>query len=260
MARLKVSKTQNPTGSIGDKLRKAREDKGILLEEAHKATKIHPNVLEALEEDRLEQILGRTYVKAFLKQYVHYLGLDEREIIQEYTSKAVPQTEKPILTKKPISEKKPTKFSHIMVTLFAFIAWLSIMSFATMRFMNHYKDFAKDKEVTVVAAAEKVKLEEKATEKGIIPIPKDRTITLTLTTNKDVWLKVTRDNDLTFHGILPKDSKETWRANEEIRVSEIGRPEALTLNVNGKSIDFSERPLRREILITHEGIDVEPKP
>ena len=257
MARLKVSKTQNPVSSIGERLRKAREDKGISLEEVHRATKIHPNVLEALEENRLEHVLGRAYVKAFLRNYAHYLGLDEAEIIREYTSKFIPEAGKgPILAKRPISGKKP-KTSHIVIISFAFIIWLSILSFATIKFINHYKDIAKDKEVV---AAKKVELEEKVAQRGIIPIPKDRTITLTVTTSKDVWLKVTRDNNLTFQGILPKNSKETWQANREIRLSEIGRPEALTLSVNGKSIDFSKKPLGKKVLITHEGIDLESKP
>ena len=68
-----------------------------------------------------------------------------------------------------------------------------------------------------------------------------------------------RDGELAFHGILPKKSKETWQADKEMILSEIGKPEALSLNINGKDIDFSQQRLGRNILITHEGVDLEPK-
>ena len=53
MVRLKTNKTKESVNSIGARLKKARADKGISLEEAHQVTKIHPKVLDALEEDRL---------------------------------------------------------------------------------------------------------------------------------------------------------------------------------------------------------------
>lgn len=259
---------QKSENSIGEILKKAREKKGISLEEVHRVTKMHPRMLEALEEDRLEDILGRTYVKAFLKSYAHYLGLDVDEIVQQYTMKHSLETgEKLISGQKPILVKRQREFSRAIAITSALIVCLFILSFATLKFINHFKYVVKTK---VVAVPQKAELGEKATEgtgtlpqeiedikRELIPIPKDRTITLTVTTDKDVWLKITQDGELAFHGILSKNTKETWRANNEIRLSEIGRPEALKLNVNGKIIDLSGKRLGKNILITQKGIDLE---
>ena len=260
MVRLKAKKTQSSIDSIGERLRKAREDKGISLEEVHKTTKIHPNVLEALEEDRLENILGKAYVKVFLKNYAHYLGLDVKEIAQQYAAKHGPETtERPafVLKQKPISQKRTRNISHAIIVALAFIVWIFILSFTTVKFIHYSKDVTKRREVIALKKAE---LKEKVTKRGLIPIPKSRTIMLTIITSKDVWLKVTQDGEVAFQGILSKNSKETWRADKEILLSEIGRPEALKLNVNGKDIDFSERRLGKNILITHKGINLGPKP
>ena len=92
----------------------------------------------------------------------------------------------------------------------------------------------------------------------VIPIPKAKTLTLTLDASSDVWLKVMVDGKVAFYKILSRKSKETWKAEKEIRLAEIGKPEALSMNVNGKDIDLS-KSLSRNILITHEGVDFKPR-
>ena len=132
MVRLKVNKTKI---CIGERLKKAREDKGISLEEANRATKIHMNVLEALEEDRLEHVLGKTYVRAFLRKYSSYLGLNADEIIQEYTSGYAPETgAKPIfLGKKPVEQKIDKKSRNKIIVISSLIILFSILSIALIR-------------------------------------------------------------------------------------------------------------------------------
>lgn len=273
MVRLKSNKTKNSASSIGGRLKKARLDKGLSLEEAHKDTKIHPRVLEAIEEDRLEKILGRTYVKAFIRNYAHYLGLDVKQIILEYSSKLTPQTdEKSHLEPKPFVIRREKGFNRTIVIALAIIAWVFILGFATTKFIQSYGSFVKNRR-RVIAERTELKSEEKITpargeeprpsakdiKGGLIPIPKNRTISLTITAHEKSWLKVTQDGEVAFHGILSKNSKETWQANREIILAEVGRPEVLRLNVNGKDIDFSGKRPGKNILITHEGIDLEPR-
>ena len=95
--------------------------------------------------------------------------------------------------------------------------------------------------------------------KTIISIPKQDKLTLGITASTDVWLKVVVDGKVAFYNTLSKKSKETWKAEKEIRLAEIGKPEALKLNVNGKEIDFSDNRFSRSVLITQEGVDFEPK-
>ena len=263
MVRLKTSK-KSSISSIGEKLRKARETKGVSFEEVHRATKIHPRVLEALEENRLENILGITYVKAFLRSYAQYLRLDVKKIIQEYSSTIAPKVqEKPALEPKPFLLKKDRRFSHAIIVTLVVIAWFFILNFATVKFIRSYKSFVKNRKLTASVKPKEPKklneLKKPDTRTKFIPIPKRRTISLTIATDKDVWLKVIQDGEVAFHGILSKNSKETWQADKEIRLTEIGRPEALSLHVNGKDIDFSGKRLGKNIFITHEGINLEPR-
>ncbi|MFH1868520.1 MAG: RodZ domain-containing protein [Candidatus Omnitrophota bacterium] len=70
--------------SIGSQLKKAREKKEIAISEVYQQTKIHPDVLSALEEDRFDNILNPIYVRGFLKRYAAYLGLDADIILDQY--------------------------------------------------------------------------------------------------------------------------------------------------------------------------------
>jgi len=259
---------------VGKKLRKARQAKGLSLEEVRRATKIHPGVLEALENGKLEDSLGRAYVRAFLKTYAEYLGLEAKKIVLEYSSGFSPESEKTaiVLHPKPLFRERNNAFKYTIIIVFVVAAWSAILAFAVSRFTDSRRSFmaAREDVAKTPSAAERAQKEQGpavATETrkiqdagdAFIPIPKRRDITLAVTAHKDVWLKVSSDGKVVFHGILPKKSKETWRASGEIKLGEIGRPEALSVNVNNKDIDFSRTRVGKDILITPEGVNLEPE-
>src|SRR3989338_4514467 len=69
--------------SAGEKLKKLRLEKGLSLEEAHKKTKIHLNILKAIEGDTITN-LNPIYLKGFLKIYCNFLGVNPNEYISGY--------------------------------------------------------------------------------------------------------------------------------------------------------------------------------
>ena len=66
---------------VGERLRKAREARGLSLDAVAASTHIRERYLEALEEERFEEIPGPAYVKGFLRNYAAHLGLPEDEIM-----------------------------------------------------------------------------------------------------------------------------------------------------------------------------------
>lgn len=71
--------------SLGANLKRERELRGISLEEISNATKISRRLLEALEGDQFESLPGGIFRKAFLKSYANYLGMNEEQVLHEYT-------------------------------------------------------------------------------------------------------------------------------------------------------------------------------
>lgn len=68
---------------IGEKLRKARLEKGITFDDVVKDTKIRTRYLQALEEENWDVFPGNVYLKGFLRTYSNYLGLDENEYLEQ---------------------------------------------------------------------------------------------------------------------------------------------------------------------------------
>ena len=69
---------------IGDQLRETRMRQRIDITEVEAATKIRAKYLRALENEEWDLLPGPTFVKTFLRSYADYLGLDSRQLVEEY--------------------------------------------------------------------------------------------------------------------------------------------------------------------------------
>src|SRR6195952_4238412 len=75
---------ENPLESVGQDLRAARLRRGDEIAAVSRALKIRKDHLEALEEDRPDDLPGRTYALGFIRSYAQYLGLDAARMAERY--------------------------------------------------------------------------------------------------------------------------------------------------------------------------------
>jgi len=68
-------------GEVGDRLRQAREAKGLTFEQVEEITRIRRRYLQALEEEDYGQLPGEVFIRGFLRNYALALGLDPGEIL-----------------------------------------------------------------------------------------------------------------------------------------------------------------------------------
>ena len=73
--------------SIGPKLRKARIDRSLSIEETAWRTRIRPDLLRALEDERFDVIGQQSLVRSNLSSYARFLGMDAAEVVEEFTSR-----------------------------------------------------------------------------------------------------------------------------------------------------------------------------
>jgi cytoskeleton protein RodZ len=73
--------------SIGPKLRQARIDRSLSIEETAWRTRIRPDLLRALEEERFEVIGQQSLVRRNLSSYARFLGIDPVEVVEEFASR-----------------------------------------------------------------------------------------------------------------------------------------------------------------------------
>lgn len=71
--------------TLGEKLRQAREEKGISLAEVAEQTRISPIYLECIDRDDYRSLPGGIFNRGFIKSYAKYVGVNEQEAMLDYT-------------------------------------------------------------------------------------------------------------------------------------------------------------------------------
>lgn len=79
--------------SLGEKLRLAREARGITISEVSAQTRIATRYLEAIEENNYKPLPGGVFNKGFIKAYAKYVGVDETEALNDYARIMASQSE-----------------------------------------------------------------------------------------------------------------------------------------------------------------------
>lgn len=84
MANIDFTRKKVESLTLGERLRKIREDHRVSLLEASRMTKIQVKYLEAIEAGKYELLPAAVYVKGFLKSYAGFLGVPEDAILKLY--------------------------------------------------------------------------------------------------------------------------------------------------------------------------------
>jgi hypothetical protein len=73
---------------VGSALRRARELRGITLDQASRDTKLRTDQLSAAEAEDFMDLGGEVYARAVLRTYAEYLGLDSGKVVKAYARHA----------------------------------------------------------------------------------------------------------------------------------------------------------------------------
>ena len=78
----------------GKMLKQIRERMGMDLKTISMETRIPVKILEVIEEETVERLPARVYLKGFLKGYAQCLGLDPNKVIEDYLHSLGPAKKK----------------------------------------------------------------------------------------------------------------------------------------------------------------------
>ena len=125
---------------FGQKLKQEREAKGITLQQIQQKTKISLHILKAIEEGNTSLLPHPVYVKGFVQDYARNLGLDWKEIGEQFANLYRAEDKHENLEELPTSLKaklgggrtyrcsKIIALSILGITLIVFV-WLAVSSF-----------------------------------------------------------------------------------------------------------------------------------
>jgi cytoskeletal protein RodZ len=243
------------TESIGVKLKKARQEKGLSLEEVRKKTKIHLNILKALEGDSLTN-LSPIYLKGFLKIYCNFLGVDPKECDLERKETLPP----PVSALSAREEKKTLKTPSFLdnagerlhslgaarrlkkIVIFALVIVVSgAVLFKLGKFI-----FVRPKPAAVFTPPPGLKKPQakaqtraaaplSASQAAAIKVPKESSggVSLVVSAKENCLILVKVDGRVVLHRVLEKGRSDSWKAKERIELS-LGNAAAVELIVNGQ--------------------------
>lgn len=253
----------------GVRLKKIRQERGLTLEDIQKKTKIHLNVLRAVEGDNLSN-LSPVYLKGFIKIYCNYLGLDPKEYIGESSQSYKPDLNaivgrdigerkeikpsfindvsiKPGAINPPVSFKKIIIFT-VLAVIFIFLA-VNLIKFitATRRNSSQRAKIILPGLASKKSSSTQIKMHKEITQ-GFM---------LGLSSRARSWISVKVDGKVVFRGVLQRGRSETWSAKEKIELS-LGDAGAVELQVNDQRFSNLGRrgqPLKN-IVINKDGLKI----
>jgi cytoskeleton protein RodZ len=88
-------------GTFGDNLKREREMRGVSLDEISAATRIATRFLQAIENEKWDQLPGGVFNRGFVRAVARYLGLDEENIVAEYALAVDDRPTVPVWTGSP---------------------------------------------------------------------------------------------------------------------------------------------------------------
>lgn len=132
------------SSSLGEKLRQAREERGITIMEVSEQTRISPLYLEAIENDDYAPLPGGIFNKGFVKSFAKYVGVDENEALQDYARLVTQQTGseenlEPQTYKPEVLTDDRASSSNLLTIIFAVVI-LGLMTWGILSLVNYIQD------------------------------------------------------------------------------------------------------------------------
>lgn len=260
---------------IGERLRNAREARGLSLSALEATTHIRGVYLQALEEERFDHLPGRVYALGFLRTYARALGLDPDDLVHAYP-KAFDLPAEPILSSYPAEipirpTAPPSRLRRIVIAVGVVVAVvvviLGVIGVQQLRQFNApvpevqpppppppattpprspevgpAPSTPEEKPVEVPAhpAAPPVP----APPIPLPPPPPETGVEVVIEARGTCWLRILADGVQVFQGLIQDGDVRRWRANTELTVR-VGRPSAVTVYVNGQTVATRPKPGRQ---------------
>jgi len=240
--------------SIGQELKRERGLRGITLREISESTKISLRFLQALEDDQLDLIPGRFFIKGILRTYAKYIGLDEEHFLNKYYEETLLKTEEERKEQKKKKEapgifQKKANFPNIV-----FISVLLLLILLSVYFILKPQSKTESLTETTIPATFK---EEPSLPPELEPaVKEENALNLEISFLQETWIQVYADGELILDGIKKPGEEASIKASEEL-ILHVGNAGGISYFLNGekgKSLGESNVVIRN-IKITFENYD-----
>lgn len=232
--------------TLGEKLRQAREERGISISEVAEQTRISSLYLESIEKDDYKPLPGGIFNKGFVKSYAKFIGIDEHEALQDY-SKIVMQTEGDGELKKykpEVLTDDHSNSSMIPTIIFAGII-LALMTGGILFIVNYIQNQPDTPSNAANTSNVPVNSNQAVTNSATDAVPQFESLRIEFTaTQEAIALTSNVDGQAVSDNVAPGTPK-IINAKESVRLSYYrGFADMVELKLNGKVIKPPPAPAR----------------
>jgi cytoskeletal protein RodZ len=241
-----VVESEIPT--VGERLRAAREEKKLSLEDVAAQTRIPRRHLESLEKSDWETLPAPTYTTGFAKSYASVVGLDRTEIGDQLRAEMGGQRFASD-TQQVFEAADPARTmpkSLVLAAIGAVIVLIAVMSWLNSRSLEQ-PDETNNAPAAQTAAAP---TGPPAANPAPQPTPASAQGPVVLTATDAVWMQVSQGDGATlFSGILQAGNTFAVPPNANGAILKTAKPEALRITV-GNTVVPQVGPSAKKVTVS----------
>jgi cytoskeletal protein RodZ len=229
--------------SVGEKLQRARLERGLDLASVASLTKINPKYLQAIEADDRASLPSAFFYKSFVHQYASVLSLDTQELDAEIDPVLSAEAPPPLPGQETrearnLPRLKSGGYRFYKQSQYASYAGLVIVLLGCSGIYSWWHKTQAHAPVqhptTQEVQATAVALPTVAPPRGVEAIPGYKVL-LELLAREETWLSVSSDGRTVFSGILARNEKKSVEGRESAKLK-VGNAAGLEVRLNGKLI------------------------
>ena len=217
---------ETQASTVGQRLRAAREEKKLSLEDIAAQTRIPRRHLESIEQSEWDKLPAPTYTIGFARSFATAVGLDRAEVSDQLRTEMGGQRAPTIAPAEVFEPADPARTMPKWLVLGAIAAVILIV--VVMSWLNERSLDSADEPVAnapVAAAAPQVPA-------ATAPAPAQAAQgPVVLTAVAPAWIRVTDGGKSLYEGVLQPGQSFTVPPNATAPLLRAGAPEALRINV-----------------------------
>ncbi len=239
------------SSSLGEKLRTAREERGITLSEVAEQTRISPLYLEAIDSDNFKILPGGIFNKGFVRSYAKYVGVDEQEALREYSRLVAENDEaddEKLKSYRPEVLTDDRSLSSIIPTIAFATLILGIMTAGILFLVNYIQNYRNEAPIaSSTANSNSASPAANTLDANVAVLPGSAPVMESLkvefsAAGDEVWLRSVTDGKSSDLLIAPgKPVLFEPRESLNLRYSR-SRAQFAQLTLNGKPIELPQQP------------------
>ena len=211
---------------VGARLRKAREDLGLTMEDVATHTRIARRFLEGIEAGELESLPGLVFSRNFVRQYADHLNLDPEPLLNALPKLDESHIQLPVPPAKARSRRWDSRGKSLMILA----AWLLAIA-ATGTTVWTYRDV---KLPSLYAAKTP---EPKAPPPQLhTPVPVQQSVQVVVKASQATWVSLAADGKAFFAGTLKANETREVSATEQVKLV-AGNAGGLIVSLNGRELE-----------------------